>query len=713
LLRRLDFKLLLLLWLGCGGWAHAQAGPDATSAAVQGIAPISFGKAVAPVFGPWKFQAGDSPLDPATHAQLWAEPGFDDSNWESVDLTPENGTLDPWSGPAGYVPGWTAKGHAGYSGYAWYRIRVHLETRAGEKLALAGPLDVDDAYQVFDNGSLTGSFGSFTGATPVIYYTQPTMFLLPQSAGGNSGSQELVLAFRVWMGPKTLLQQPGAGGLHSAPLLGSAAAVTAAYQLRWQKLIRAYTPLAFEALIFVLLATMAFSLTLFDKTDSAYLWMGTVLLWVAIDYFLAVLSSWTTYVSVLVPNLLRDDLLTPLICAGWVIVWWVWFRLHRPAWVPRAAQLLAVLLFVSNLIAGELIFGFIPHSVAAAFFNVSLAIRLLFYALLVWVVVLGIRRKGREGWLVLPAVALCGLGQFQREHSVLHIQLGGFPLGFELSLAQISNLLMAAVLGLLLLQRLLFSLREQRLMAQDINMRLLQSGQEQCVMALELRQAQEVQQVILPEARTTLPGLVIESEYRPARAVGGDFFQIIPRPIDGSLLIVAGDVTGKGLKAGMMVAFLVGAIRSTVDWSADPAVLLKSLNQRLVGRGDAQATCVAMRIGAEGDVVLANAGHIPPYLNGDMLSIEGAFPLGFSAELDLSVQRFKLVEGDRLVLMSDGIAEAMDANGQLFGFERALDLVRRARSAAEVATAAQRFGQEDDISVISVTRTGVRDRVLA
>jgi hypothetical protein len=55
----------------------------------------------------------------------------------------------------------------------------------------------------------------------------------------------------------------------------------------------------------------------------------------------------------------------------------------------------------------------------------------------------------------------------------------------------------------------------------------------------------------------------------------------------------------------------------------------------------------------------------------------------------------------------------MDANGQLFGFERALDPVRRARSAAEVATAAQRFGQEDDISVISVTRTGVRDRVLA
>jgi len=53
-------------------------------------------------------------------------------------------------------------------------------------------------------------------------------------------------------------------------------------------------------------------------------------------------------------------------------------------------------------------------------------------------------------------------------------------------------------------------------------------------MAMEVKQAQEVQQVILPEARTQLPGLLIESEYRPARAVGGDFFQIIPRPLDDS-----------------------------------------------------------------------------------------------------------------------------------------------------------------------------------
>jgi serine phosphatase RsbU (regulator of sigma subunit) len=395
------------------------------------------------------------------------------------------------------------------------------------------------------------------------------------------------------------------------------------------------------------------------------------------------------------------------------MVWWAWFRLHRPFWLPRAVFVLTVLMVISNTIAGEMLFTFIPHPVANAFLVVSSLVRVLFFLLLVVVVVLGIRRRKLEGWLVLPAVILRALGQFQREDPVLHLRVGGFPLGLEISVAQISNLVLAALIGVLLLRRLLMSLRQQRLMSQDINRRLLKSGEDQYLMAMDVRQAQEVQQVILPEARTVLPGLVIESEYRPARAVGGDFFQIIPGQVDGSLLIVAGDVAGKGLKAGMLVAFLVGAIRSTVDWSAEPAVVLRALNHRLIGRGDGQATCLAMRIGAEGDVILANAGHIPPYLNGEPLAIEGALPLGMKLEVDLSVMRFTLAVGDRLVLMSDGIVEAMDGAGNLFGFERVHDLVRKAKTAAEVASAAQKFGQEDDISVISVTRTTVLKHALA
>jgi serine phosphatase RsbU (regulator of sigma subunit) len=135
------------------------------------------------------------------------------------------------------------------------------------------------------------------------------------------------------------------------------------------------------------------------------------------------------------------------------------------------------------------------------------------------------------------------------------------------------------------------------------------------------------------------------------------------------------------------------------------------LNRRLLGRGDAQATCLALRIDANGDATLANAGHVAPYLNGEELPMEGALPLGMFEGAEPSAMHFELKAGDRLVLMSDGIAEAMDANGQLFGFDRVHELLRTATTAAEIARAAQAFGQEDDISVISVTRTAVQATV--
>ena len=195
------------------------------------------------------------------------------------------------------------------------------------------------------------------------------------------------------------------------------------------------------------------------------------------------------------------------------------------------------------------------------------------------------------------------------------------------------------------------------------------------------------------------------SEFRPAEQVSGDFFQIVPHQCDGSLLIVVGDVNGKGLRAGMLVALLVGAIRSTAQFDCEPAVMLDALNKQLIGRGDAIATCMALRIGADGETVLANAGHLPPYLNGEALSVEGSLPLGMIEGAAFSNSRFKVNEGDHLILISDGIAEARNAAGELFGFERVQDLLRDGKTVAEVANAAQSFGQDDDISAIAVTRT--------
>jgi len=89
------------------------------------------------------------------------------------------------------------------------------------------------------------------------------------------------------------------------------------------------------------------------------------------------------------------------------------------------------------------------------------------------------------------------------------------------------------------------------------------------------------------------------------------------------------------------------------------------------------------------------------------MPLEGALPLGMISGLEISVMRFKLKQNDKLVLLSDGVVEAMDADGHLFGFERVHQLLQTASTAADVARSAQEFGQEDDISVISVTRTEV------
>ena len=702
--RRTPF-LLPFAVLFAGSVVVSAALPDA---AVNGqlaqpdpIAHVTLGQAAVPLYGPWKFSVGDSPIDPKTGKPLWAEPNFDDSKWENVDLTPKNGSVNTISGEPAFVAGWTAKGHPGYWGYAWYRIRVQVRTRPGEELALVGPADMDDAYQVFDNGEPAGQFGDFNGREPVIYFAQPKMFSLPKPGSHSDGTgqggtvpdgsgqsgQTRVLAFRLWMVPYTLLVEPDAGGMHSAPVLGEAGAVAAGYQVRWLGLIRAFTAITVLALLFGLLAIVAFSLILFDRSDAVYLWMGSLFLLIAVNSAVLVIGAWTELQSSPMNELLTDGLLGPLILAAWVMVWRVWFAQQRPWWLPRLTVGLTLLLIVSNVLGDEIFFGLVPHEVALHFVTLSLVLRLLFFALLLWVVVEGIRRQGVEGWLVLPVAALKGIGTYAIPLRFLHIQVNWFPFGVRLSLGMIAYLLVAVVIALLLLRRLLQSVKRQRLMALDV------------------KQAQEVQQVILPEARLALPGLTIESEYRPAREVGGDFFQIIPHKADGSLLVVAGDVTGKGLKAGMLVALLVGATRSTAEMDSDPVAILAALNRRLLGRGDAQATCLALRIERDGSATLANAGHMAPYLNSEPLPMEGALPLGLIDSAESSVMHFQLKQGDRLVMMSDGVVEATDGNGRLFGFERVNELLRTAKNAAEVAEAALEFGQEDDISVISVTWT--------
>lgn len=689
--------LLVLLWgslmtSGLSASVPAQRGPGQFAKA-SSATPMVFGESSLPLYGPWKFHIGDSPLDPATRTPLWTEPGFDDSAWENVDLHPRPGWADPYNGDPRYVRGWTAEGHPGYMGYAWYRLRVPALVKDGGRLALNCPVYVDDAYQVFANGQFLGEFGKFgdTARPPVAFSTRPSMLLLPESSRDSAaGSATQVIAFRVWMGPMGLTHSPYAGGLHYAPILGEAGAIAARTRLDWLELTlqSAYAP--FEGVLLFLLGMVAAGLILFDRSDQAYLWVAGVLLFTSLSDAALTLFTMTPAISQRTYFMFFDVFSNPLELCGWIMVWWHWFALRKPAWIPKAVAGLMLMYMLSKAIGGDFFYGAILHPPAAGFNLISVFVRVLFLPLFVFVISLGIRKQGLEAWLVLPAVVPLLISQFASELIVLNLPVKWAPFGITIFVGQVSNLISAAAISLLLLRRLLLSVQQQR------------------TLALDVRQAQEVQQVILPEARTTLPGLVIESEYRPAREVGGDFFQIIPHQSDGSLLMVVGDVSGKGLQAGMLVALLVGGIRSTALFNSDPFVMLGTLNQMLVGRGNSFATCMALRIGADGEAVLANAGHMPPYLNGEPEAIEGSLPLGLVENPEFSSLRFDLKEGDRLVLMSDGIAEATSGEGQLFGFERVHQLVRGANSASEVARAALAFGQEDDISVISVTRVAVQ-----
>jgi hypothetical protein len=213
----------------------------------------------------------------------------------------------------------------------------------------------------------------------------------------------------------------------------------------------------------------------------------------------------------------------------------------------------------------------------------------------------------------------------------------------------------------------------------------------------ELAAARTVQEMLIPQEKPKTPGFEVESVYSPANEVGGDFFHI--QTAEGGMLIVIGDVAGKGLKAAMNVSLIMGAIRHTEERS--PAKILTSLNQVLVGT-QSFTTCQAVWFGINGEMVIANAGHLPPYLNSQEITLPGGLPLGVIAQVEYEEIRLYLHQGDRILLLSDGVVEARQPSGELFGFDRLRNFSQQ--SAFYLAEAAKAFGQQDDITVLTVRR---------
>jgi hypothetical protein len=229
-------------------------------------------------------------------------------------------------------------------------------------------------------------------------------------------------------------------------------------------------------------------------------------------------------------------------------------------------------------------------------------------------------------------------------------------------------------------------------------LQLIQDQRERNRLSAEFEAGRTMQQVLFGAELPSIPGLWIESVYKPANEVGGDFFQVLPTP-DGGGLIVIGDVSGKGLRAAMTVSTILGALRALPV--AAPAELLRALNHALVGRLEGGlVTCCIAQITPHGIVRAANAGHLSPYRNGEEVVIESGLPLGVVADAEYSQSTFALAPGDRLTFLSDGVVEAQSAAGELFGFDRTRQI--STQSAEAIARAAQAFGQQDDITVLTL-----------
>lgn len=221
----------------------------------------------------------------------------------------------------------------------------------------------------------------------------------------------------------------------------------------------------------------------------------------------------------------------------------------------------------------------------------------------------------------------------------------------------------------------------------------------------EMSAAREVQRVMVPEDLPSVSGYAIESVYRPASEVGGDFFQVIPLK-SGRSLAVIGDVSGKGLRAAMVVSMIVGTLGTVSSYTEEPAEILDELNRRLCGHmQEGFATCQIVRLEEQGRLTIANAGHLPPYINGVEITFPGSLPLGLTETSSYDQTTLQMTVGDAIVLLTDGIAEAHNDQRVLLGFTRVESMLTAGATARNIAEAAQQHGQNDDITALRVART--------
>jgi phosphoserine phosphatase RsbU/P len=608
--------------------------------------------------GLWRFHTGDNPA--------WADPNFDDSKW-SLLRSDES---------------WDSQGYKGYGGLAWYRFQVTVPAGLDHVSLYLPPIKT--CYEVYADGRLVGTYGEMP-PNKMPFLGGPGSQVYPLLDEKHLG-KKIEIALRVWQWPGWVVYY-GGGPQAPGALVGDTVKIQSEHEAdgAWFFVYGA------GGWILGLLGTLAglgaLALFVLRRKDREYLWFGLMMLSSAIYQWIGVYGYYHVW------NVEVRDLAYQTVLAGIALASVAFYRaLLRPK--PGLLLKLALASIAIDLL--DSLVASLSASMLGVWFDnlVGTCCQLVLNTWIITVVFTGSRRKSPDARLLMAPVVLntsvvlygsvavvtSQLGWQHRFHDWFLVTSKPFPIDdYEAANA----LFLLAVFAILIL-------------------RFTRTRSEEERYAGEIQAARNVQHYLIPEHLPSTPGLKIESEYRPATEVGGDFFQVLPDSSDGSALIVVGDVAGHGMEAGMLAALIVGAIRTAAQFTTDPTRILSLLNERMQGRG--LATCLALRIEKDGSAALANAGHLPPYLNGQELAMEGALPLGAIQGIDFPVLHFRLGEGDALMLMTDGVAEAQDADGQLFGFDRIGQMLRKGTAAAALASAAQAFGQEDDITVLTVER---------
>ncbi len=618
------------------------------------------------VTGKWQFHTGDN--------LAWASPAFNDSGWEQLrgDET------------------WGAQTHPGYTGFAWYRKQIRV-TGAGAKLSILIPL-VDDAYEIYWNGKKIGSYGTLP--------PHAAWWPVGHSAvyGIGSAPANGVLALRVWKAPLASNDMWALGGLNEAPVLGDPAvldmlAMTPRYVQEHREL-----PQILIGAVVLVAGLLTLVLFLRDRKEWLYLWLGIYLLAEGLIAFRV--SDAITY------GLHFTSLQLYLQFVGsfqdislWLLLLTLFGFSRERLWRRWTAVLAAI--YLAAVIVDSAVNTFWQYAGLGMQWTdaITTAIYLLTPLYILFIVGFGLaRRKRMELWPVAITAFLYGLWNFVSEivgqgarftHWTLAHQLRAW--GIHLGSYTFSA---TFLLDTLLFVVLLITVTRQQFLER----------RRQAQVEMEIKSAQEVQQVLVPEDVPAIAGFSIASIYKPAAELGGDFYQVIPLQAGGALVVI-GDVSGKGLKAAMVVSLIVGALRTLADYSREPAEILRGLNRRLIGRTQGGfATCVVLRIEANGSAALATAGHFAPFRDGKELPLDGSLPLGLDPDAEYEEIVFRLHEKETLTFYTDGIVEARNAQGQLFGFDRVREMTSAGSSAVHIAEEASAFGQDDDITVLTLTR---------